>query len=387
MWSKLKLFIIPTIIGFVALNDEGAIIDIELFPKDIKRVSIILKKIKIGTISVFLRDLLKRNKKPEVIFVFEDEKLAKAVYKELKIRTKIEKASYSARKMREQLSKIVVESGFMSSIDEFKTFQNRVAFDLAREQMKTALSRADLLLINAIHTFDELDRSINLFTNKIREWYGIHFPELDDLVSDHEIFLKMVAEIGERSNFTKSNLKSFEDRLKNAEKIEITALTSIGSNVSENDIQIISHIANKLLLFHELKELLEKYIENVMEQLAPNIKELVGAKLGSRIIASAGGLMKLAVKPSSTIQILGAEKALYRSIRTRSRPPKHGFIFQHPKVHGSPKRLRGKISRAIAGKMAIAARIDAYGGEFQGESLKKKLDNRIKEIVEKSKAV
>ena len=93
--------------------------------------------------------------------------------------------------------------------------------------------------------------------------------------------------------------------------------------------------------------------------------------------------MKLAVKTSSTIQILGAEKALYRSIRTGSRPPKHGFIFQHPKVHGSPKRLRGKISRAIAGKMAIAARIDAYGGEFQGESLKKKLDNRIKEIVER----
>jgi len=383
MWSKLKLFIIPTIIGFVTLNEEGAIIDIELFPKDIKRVSIILKKIKIGTISVFLRDLLKRNKKPEIIFVFEDEKLAKAAYKELKIRTKIEKASYSARKMREQLSKIVVESGFMSSIEEFKIFQNRVAFDLAREQMKMALSRVDLLLINAIHTFDELDRSINLFTNKIREWYGIHFPELDNLVSDHEIFLKMVAEIGERSNFTKSNLKSFEDRLKNTEKIEITALNSIGSNVSENDIQIISHIANKLLLFHELKELLEKYIENVMEQLAPNIKELVGAKLGSRIIASAGGLMKLAVKPSSTIQILGAEKALYRSIRTRSRPPKHGFIFQHPRVHGSPKRLRGKISRAIAGKMAIAARIDAYGGEFQGESLKKKLDNRIKEIVER----
>ena len=383
----MKLFIIPTVIGFVALNEERTIIDIEFFTKDVESVSSNLNKIKIGSMSGSLRDLIKRYKKPEVIFVFEDEKLAKSAYKEWKIRTKIEKASHEARKIREQIGKIVVEYGFMSSLDEFKKHQKMVAFHLAREQMKTALSRADLFLVNAIHTFDELDRSINLYTNKIREWYSIHFPELDNLVSDHEIYLKLVAEIGERTNFSQSNLKSFESRLKNVEKIEINALESIGSSASDNDIQIISQIASRVLLFHELKESLEKYIEDVMEQIAPNIKILVGAKLGARIIASAGGLMKLATKPSSTIQILGAEKALYRSIRTRSRPPKHGFIFQHPQVHGSPKRLRGKIARAIAGKIAIAARIDAYGGEFQGEILKNKLDTRINEIVGGSKVV
>ncbi len=377
----MKLFIIPTIIGFLALNEEETIIDIEFFPKDVESASSNLNKIKIGSMSGSLRDLIKRCKKPDVIFVFEDEKLAKSVYKELKIRTKIIKASHEARKVREQLGKIAVEYGFMSSLDEFKKHQERVAFHLAREQMKTALSRADLFLVNAIHTFDELDRSINLYTNKIREWYGIHFPELDNLVSDHEIYLKLVAEIGERTNFSQSNLKDFESKLKNVEQIEINALESIGSSASDKDIQIISQIASRVLLFHEIKESLENYIEEVMEQIAPNIKELVGAKLGARIISSAGGLMKLATKPSSTIQILGAEKALYRSIRTGSRPPKHGFIFQHPKVHGSPKRLRGKIARAIAGKIAIAARIDAYGGEFQGEILKNKLDTRINEIV------
>jgi nucleolar protein 56 len=383
----LKLFIIPTIIGFLALNEEETLIDFEFFPKDVESVSCNLKKIKIGSMSGSLRDLIKRCKKPDVLFVFEDEKLAKSVYKELKIRTKIEKASHEARKVRDQLGKIAVEYGFMSSLDEFKKHRERVAFYLAREQMKTALSRADLFLVNAIHTYDELDRSINLYTNKIREWYGIHFPELDNLVSDHEIYLKLVAEIGERTNFSQSNLKDFESRLKNVEQIEINALESIGSSASDNDIQIISQIASRVLLFHEIKESLEKYIEEVMEQISPNIKELVGAKLGARIIASAGGLMKLATKPSSTIQILGAEKALYRSIRTGSRPPKHGFIFQHPQVHGSPKRLRGKIARAIAGKIAIAARIDAYGGEFQGEILKNKLDTRINEILGAPKEV
>jgi len=377
----LKLFIIPTVIGFIAINDQNAIIDTEFFNKDIESVSINLNKIKIGRMSTSLRDLIKRHNKPEVIFIFEDEKLAKAAYDEFKIRIKVEKVSHSARTIREQIGKIVVESGFMSSLDEFKSYQKNVSFQLAREQMKIALSRGDLFLINAIQTFDELDRSINLFTNKIREWYGLHFPELNNLVSDHEMFLKLVADIGERTNFTKSTLKSFDNRLKNVDKIEINALQSIGSDVSNNDIQIMSHIANKLLLLHETKESLENYIENVMEQIAPNIKELIGAKLGSRLIASAGGLMKLASKPSSTIQILGAEKALYRSIRTRSKPPKHGLIFQHPQIHGSTKRLRGKIARAIAGKIAIAARIDAYGGEFQGESLKKELDKRINEIL------
>ena len=379
--TKLKLFIIPTVIGFIAINDQNAIIDTEFFNKDIESVSINLNKIKIGRMSTSLRDLIKRHNKPEVIFIFEDEKLAKAAYDEFKIRIKVEKVSHSARTIREQIGKIVVESGFMSSLDEFKSYQKNVSFQLAREQMKIALSRGDLFLINAIQTFDELDRSINLFTNKIREWYGLHFPELNNLVSDHEMFLKLVADIGERTNFTKSTLKSFDNRLKNVDKIEINALQSIGSDVSNNDIQIMSHIANKLLLLHETKESLENYIENVMEQIAPNIKELIGAKLGSRLIASAGGLMKLASKPSSTIQILGAEKALYRSIRTRSKPPKHGLIFQHPQIHGSTKRLRGKIARAIAGKIAIAARIDAYGGEFQGESLKKELDKRINEIL------
>jgi len=383
----LKLFIVPTVIGFVTLDDDGTIIDIEFFPKDVESVTSNLNKIKIGSLSSSLLDLIKKYKKPETIFVFEDEKLAKSAYKELKIRTKIEKASHGARKIREQLGKIAVEYGFISSLDEFKKYQKMVAFHLTREQMKTAFSRADLFLVNAIHMFDEIDRSINLYTNKIREWYGIHFPELNNIVSDHEIYLKLVAEIGERTNFSQSNLKSFESRLKNVERIEINALESIGSSVSDKDIQIISQIASKVLLFHELKESLEEYIEEVMEQISPNIKELVGSKLGARIIASAGGLMKLATKPSSTIQILGAEKALYRSIRTRSRPPKHGFIFQHPQVHGSPKRLRGKIARAIAGKIAIAARIDAYGGEFQGESLKNKLDTRINEIMRGSKAV
>jgi nucleolar protein 56 len=120
-----------------------------------------------------------------------------------------------------------------------------------------------------------------------------------------------------------------------------------------------------------------------MEEVAPNVKSLVGSLLGARLIAIAGGLSNLARKPASTIQVLGAEKALFRSLKTGTRPPKHGIIFQHTLLHDAKRWQRGKIARALAGKLAIAARSDAYGGRYIGQDLKANLERRIKEIEEK----
>jgi nucleolar protein 56 len=120
-----------------------------------------------------------------------------------------------------------------------------------------------------------------------------------------------------------------------------------------------------------------------MEEVAPNIKTLTGSLLGARLIAIAGGLTNLAKRPASTIQVLGAEKALFRSLKTGTRPPKHGIIFQHAYLHDAKRWHRGKIARALAGKLAIAARIDAFGGRCAGEELKANLEKRIEEIREK----
>ena len=113
-----------------------------------------------------------------------------------------------------------------------------------------------------------------------------------------------------------------------------------------------------------------------MEEMAPNIRAVAGALLGARMISLAGGLQNLAMRPASTIQVLGAEKALFRSLKTGARPPKHGLIFQHTLLHDAKRWQRGKIARVIAGKLAIAARADAFGeGHYIGDRLKETLTN------------
>jgi nucleolar protein 56 len=128
---------------------------------------------------------------------------------------------------------------------------------------------------------------------------------------------------------------------------------------------------------------METYLDQTMEEVAPNTKAIVGALLGARMIAIAGGLMNLAKRPASTMQVLGAEKALFRSIKTGARPPKHGLIFQHTLIHDAKRWQRGKIARAIAGKLAIAVRTDAFGGEYVGDKLKADMNRRIEEIRQK----
>ena len=119
-----------------------------------------------------------------------------------------------------------------------------------------------------------------------------------------------------------------------------------------------------------------------MKKIAPNITAIAGPTIGARLLAKAGGLEKLARLPASTIQVLGAEKALFRALRKGTKPPKHGILFQHPWVHGTPRWQRGKIARVIAAKLALAARIDLYRGELVKE-LVEKLKERIKEIKKK----
>jgi nucleolar protein 56 len=142
-------------------------------------------------------------------------------------------------------------------------------------------------------------------------------------------------------------------------------------------------LCKNVLELYKLRQALEDYLNALMEEIAPNVKALAGSLLGARLIALAGGLTNLAKKPASTIQVLGAEKALFRSLKTGTRPPKHGIIFQHALLHEAKRWQRGKIARVLAGKLAIAARIDAFGGKYAGEELKADLEKRVEEIQEK----
>jgi nucleolar protein 56 len=258
--------------------------------------------------------------------------------------------------------------------------------EIAKLRVKGAVEQRDLIVAQAIQTLDDLDRTVNLFMGRLREWYGVHFPELDRLLEKHETYARLVVNLGERENFTLEALEKEDIPKGKAEAIVQMAEGSMGADITTKDLTQIAELSKDVLNLYELRKNMEAYLDKTMEEVAPNTRALVGALLGARLIAIAGSLRSLAMRPASTIQVLGAEKALFRSLKTGARPPKHGLIFQAALLHDAKKWQRGKIARALAGKLSIAARADAFGnGRNIGERLNKDLDKRIAEIKEKYK--
>jgi len=255
--------------------------------------------------------------------------------------------------------------------------------ELAKVRVRKAVEKRDLLVAQAIQTIDDLDKTLNLFMSRIREWYGLHFPELDRLIDKHETYARLVLNLRRRDDFTAENLEKEGLPKAKAEHIAKAAGASMGADLSEGDVNQIQAMCKNTLELYDVRQSLDKYVDSVMEDVAPNVRALAGSLLGARLIALAGGLNNLAKLPASTVQVLGAEKALFRALRTGTRPPKHGIIFQHSLIHEAKRWQRGKVARALAGKLAIASRIDAFSGKYAGDDLKADLEKRIEEIKEK----
>ncbi len=258
------------------------------------------------------------------------------------------------------------------------------AIAAAEQVVSEASSKEDLHLVNGIQALDDLDKFLNITTERTMEWYSLHFPELQDILKDNVALARLVIEIGKRGTFDKEALEKQGIGDKKAEAIMLAAERSKGGTISERDIRRVVGLAELAVKTASEREKLAEYVESTMNRIAPNVTQVAGATIGARLIAKAGGLERLAKLPASTIQVLGAEKALFRALRTGARPPKHGILFQHEAVHMAPKWQRGKIARTLANKIAIAARIDFYRGEKAGE-LTGMLEKRLAEIKIKYK--
>jgi nucleolar protein 56 len=279
---------------------------------------------------------------------------------------------------------IIVRAGFAADEKQALELVRQAALEAAEAEITKESSREDLQLVHAIQGLDELDRFLNITSERVVEWYSLHFPELQALLGDNLLFCRIVAENGSRDHFSAEKLegKGFSD--KKIEAIVTASERSKGGAITERDLSRIDGLARIAIAVASDREKLAEYVESTMKRIAPNTTEVAGATIGARLIAKAGGLENLAKLPASTIQVLGAEKALFRALRTGARPPKHGILFQHDAVHGAPKWQRGKIARALANKIAIAARIDFYRGEKE-ESLTGMLKKRLDEIRVKYK--
>ena len=254
----------------------------------------------------------------------------------------------------------------------------------AEEAIREASSRPDLHLVQAVQALDDTDKYLNITATRASEWYGLHFPELIQMVQDNVALCKMISEIGGREGFAPEKLQGRGFTEKKVAAIMEAKERSKGGTISEGDLSRVKTLATLAVQLSALRGALNDYVESQMKKVAPNVADVAGATIGARLMAKAGGLDRLAILPASTIQILGAEKALFRSLRTGARPPKHGILFQHQAVHMAPKWQRGKIARTLANKIAIAARVDYYRGS-EDPSIKAGLDKRLESIKQRYK--
>lgn len=240
------------------------------------------------------------------------------------------------------LKSSALKSGLSSSPAEYKRLLHEKAMQAARDKIAESLAGKDAYLIQAVKALDDVNEAFNVLSERLAEWYGIHFPE---------------------QRLRPNELIDFVLRYGSKEASGVAAVSSIGARLADEDADAVRGLATTAKALFEERKSLERYINDSMEELAPNLSKVLGPILGARLIARAGSLEKLAKMPASRIQVMGAGEALFKHLKAGTPPPKHGLIYKHPLISGAPKKARGKISRMLAGKAAIAARIDYFSGK------------------------
>ncbi len=231
--------------------------------------------------------------------------------------------------------------------------------ELTKKQLGESVSQ-DIIIIQALMSVDEITNNLNTLSKRLREWYGYILPELEHKIKDHETFINLIA------------TKNF-DELKN----EFAPKVTMGIKLPEKDLQIVSEFAKKILELYKEKEKLLNYLDEKLDEFMPNTKALLGSTIAARLLAGAGSLKTLTRMPASTIQLLGAEKALFRHLKTGARSPKYGHIFSHQLIQKAKNSERGKVARSLADKISICVKLDYFKGDFLGETYLKGLEKRF----------
>lgn len=274
--------------------------------------------------------------------------------------------------------------------EEARNMSLGLAHGLGRFRIKFSAEKVDTMVIQAISLHEDLDKEINNYMMRLREWYGYHFPELTRVVPDSIVYTKVVKNIGNRKNAVGVDLGELVPEEIIAE-IAAAAEISIGTEISEADEGFIAALADQIIELDLYRSQLEEYLKNRMAAVAPNLSAVVGDMIAAKLIAKAGSLINLAKMSGSTIQIIGAEKALFKAMRARKNTPKYGIIYQTKMVNTAGGRAKARIARALAAKAALCVRFDALAeeesnalGKESSDYLEKRL--RYLEVTEAQEA-
>ncbi|ODM14934.1 Nucleolar protein 58 [Aspergillus cristatus] len=241
---------------------------------------------------------------------------------------------------------------------DMSTMSLGLSHSLARHKLKFSPDKIDTMIVQAIALLDDLDKELNTYAMRVKEWYGWHFPELAKILNDNLAYARLVLKMGMRANWESSDLaeilpEEIEGAVKNA------ADRSMGTEISQEDLENIQALAEQVVGFSEYRQQLASYLTSRMNAIAPNLTALVGELVGARLIAHAGSLTNLSKSPASTLQILGAEKALFRALKTKHDTPKYGLIYHASLIGQATGKNKGKMARVLAAKASLGLRVDA----------------------------
>jgi len=261
------------------------------------------------------------------------------------------------RIFRPQMRKLAIQNGFAKDDAELNQFLSEFASELSKRKAKGAIGR-DRLIIQAANAYEDVNKSLNGLLMRLSEWYGLHYPELK---TNYDRLLQGIVEYGNRENWPE-----FVD--------------STGVEMTEKDELVMKDFAYALFKLTESKRGLEHYVKESLKEIAPNFSALLDPILAAKILAAAGSMEKLSKLSSSTIQLIGAEKALFRHLKRKGKAPKYGLIFNSNWIQSVPDENKGKAARILAAKLMTAARIDFFGQRDDSARLKAELQKEIKEL-------
>ncbi|PNH04026.1 Nucleolar protein 56, partial [Tetrabaena socialis] len=267
---------------------------------------------------------------------------------------------------------------------DMKRAQLGLAHSYSRAKVKFNVNKVDNMIIQAISLLDTLDKDVNTFVMRVREWYSWHFPELLRIVNDNYQYARLTLVVKDKSGLSEEHIPAMTEIIGDeakAKEILDAARASMGQDISPIDLLNIEVFALRVIKLAEYRQKLHTYLLDKMHAIAPNLSSLIGEMVGARLISHAGSLTNLAKYPASTVQILGAEKALFRALKTKGNTPKYGLIFHSSFIGRAKQKNKGRISRYLANKCSIASRIDCFSDNATnvfGEKMKEQVEERLR---------
>ena len=348
----MECYITYCVKGFLAFNKENELICEKLFPED----EIIKRLADIGNNEIVKEEqeiIEEVSLKYDEIIIETNKRLSDYNNDKLIIKTPNQGGEY----LRNNYEKFNLDNNDITKIYE----------QLAIYNIKKESASEDKHLIQAINSIDEIDDAISKLIERIREWYALYFPEMET-IKNNETYIKLISQNKTKEEIIKAKSDAFPDNILDLEE-----------DINPQDLEIMNNYANSIYELQNSRKNIEEYIDLKMENIAPNLRLLVGSTLGAKLISHAGGIKRLAMYPSSTVQIMGAEKALFRHLKSGDRPPKYGLIYQHPQVRGAKWWNRGKIARILAGKISLAVRRDVFTKTID-ENVAEEFKQKVEEI-------